>query len=155
MIRKLSFAVLGIGIFFSVYAQNPDCVSDFNYLVNKIKTDYPGYHDKVMKKTEKDLEDLELKLRYKLSKYPDSCGSCLDEYVCWFRDSHLKVRYNWTKKHADPGKKPKIVPQVLKLNNDTLNILSKRVSTIEGIWVSFWGRLRSLKLRVIRNILGL
>ena len=118
MIRKLSFAVLGIGIFFSVYAQNPDCVSDFNYLVNKIKTDYPGYHDKVMKKTEKDLEDLELKLRYKLSKYPDSCGSCLDEYVCWFRDSHLKVRYNWTKKHADPGKKPKIVPQVLKLNSE-------------------------------------
>jgi len=145
MIRKLSFAFLGIGIYFSVFAQNSNCVSDFNYMVNKIKADYPGFHDKVTKRTEKDLADLEMKLRNKLAVYPDSCGSCLDEYVSWFRDNHLKVRYNWSKKHSDPGKKQKSDPQILTLNTDTLNALSKRVSTIEGIWVSFWGKIAIIK----------
>lgn len=150
MLHNLSLTVMGIGIFFSVSAQKSDCVSDFNYLVNKIKADYPGYDDKVTKKTEKDLAELELKLRNKLAKDPDSCGIFLDEYVCWFRDSHLKVRYNGSKKHSDPGKKQEIAPQVLKLNNDSLNALREKMSTIEGIWVSFWGKI-AIKKEVGEN----
>jgi hypothetical protein len=145
MIKNLTFIILGIVIYYSVSAQNPDCLSDFNYLVNKIKTDYPGYHDKVTKATEKELADLELKLREKIAIHPDSCGTYLDEYVSWFSDFHLKVRYNWSKHHSGSGSKQKVAPLIIELNNDTLKTLSNKVNTIEGIWVSFWGKVAIMK----------
>jgi len=139
MNTKLTLTLLGFGFFFMSHAQNEDCVKDFNYLVNKIKVDYPGYHDKVTKNTEKELSELELKLRKKIAENPDSCGKYLDEYASWFKDNHLIVRGIRTKNQSGSDNKEKPVHQFMPLTNDSITALSKKNRTIEGIWVSFRG----------------
>ena len=139
MNRKLVLTILGFGLFFMGHAQNEECVKDFNYLVNKIKNDYPGYHDKVTKNTEKNLSELELKLKKKIVENPDSCGKYLDEYTSWFKDDHLIVRGIRSNKHIGSGITPKPVQIIIPLTNDSITALSKKNKTLEGIWVSFRG----------------
>ena len=51
----------------SAKAQTNDCMKDFDFLVKKIKFDYPGYQDKVTAKTNPDLKKLEKELKKKRS----------------------------------------------------------------------------------------
>ena len=44
-----------------------DCLSDFDFLVEIIKTDYPGYNDKVKDENRSQLMDLEKVIRQKIA----------------------------------------------------------------------------------------
>ncbi len=145
MKSKLLSTILGCTLFFMAHAQNTPCLTDFNYLVKKIRTDYPGYRDKVTKNTETDLVALESKLRNKIAEHPDSCGRYLRTYVDWFKDNHLAVRRLWQENQsaADHQKEP--VRQFIPLNNDAISGLGRKKETIEGIWVSFRGKIAVAK----------
>lgn len=52
------------------FAFAQECSKDFDYLIEKIKADYPGYDVKVNEKTLPDLLKLEAKLRGKIKLYP-------------------------------------------------------------------------------------
>ncbi|MCX6304005.1 MAG: S41 family peptidase [Bacteroidetes bacterium] len=138
---KLLSTMLGFGMFFMVHAQQADCITDFNYLVNKMKTDYPGYHDKVTKNTEKELADLEVKLRAKITEVPDSCGRCLRAYTSWFKDEHLFVSRIRKNKQPAPGQPVKPARQHIVPDRETIAELGRKSTTIEGIWVSFRGKI--------------
>ena len=90
--RNLFFLIIFIALTSNLRSQTTDCVNDFDFLVQKIKVDYPGYSDKVTSKTRQDLLKLEQELRNKIQHYPDSCGKYLSTYASWFKDNHLRIR---------------------------------------------------------------
>jgi len=81
-----------------------ECLHDFDFLVHKIETDYPGYHDKVTENTKKELQQLEQSIRMKIQNHPDSCGKYLSAYSGWFKDNHLCIRRVWSSAPADNTK---------------------------------------------------
>lgn len=122
-----------------VNAQKSDCLSDFDYLVEKIKNDYPGYNQKVNSTTKDELLSLELKIRKKLSSYPDSCFSCLEEYASFFKDRHLRVYPVAGNSTKQDQKVPGISTfgRNVSLNADSLFNASIDAGNIEGIWKGF------------------
>jgi len=148
MKTKFTLTLLGIGLCFISYAQNEECLKDFSYLINKIRTDYPGYYDKVTKSTEKDLADLEMKLRQKIQEHPDSCLVYLDTYASWFRDNHMYVgnKKDKEKDQPAPTSAAKPTPEFLHVSDGMLADLGKKNGSVEGIWVSFKGRIAISKV---------
>ena len=141
MISKLTLTILGILIFGSVSAQHNDCASDFNYLINKIRSDYPGYYDKVTRTKEIDLAELELKLKSKIAEHPDSCWTYLNEYTSWFNDGHLNVMCNRSGDKSDSANSVNPKRQFATIDGDCISMLGKKSSTIEGIWISNRGKI--------------
>lgn len=122
-----------------IKAQKNDCLTDFDYLVKKIKDDYPGYNEKVTASTKDKLQALELNLRKRLKSYPDSCGFYLREYASFFRDNHLRV-HRVSESVIRKSKKILEVSSYGKnvvVNSDSLFKATADVKTIEGVWKGF------------------
>lgn len=124
---------------FSIYAQNPNCVADFEYLVKKIKNDYPGYKHKTQHEKQKELLLLEDRIRQKIVAYPDSCFLYIQQYTDFFKDKHLRVQRVWhdsklSLKRMDISTYGRNV----KVNIDSLRIANISSSGLEGIWKSYW-----------------
>lgn len=134
--------VLNLGCITFVKAQSNDCLKDFDYLVHKIKVDYPGYHDKVTPEHSHELQLLEEGLRTKIIQYPDSCGKCLRRYAAWFKDNHLRIGRIWPDENADSKKNDR---KLLEINEVKLKELQTSTSTPEGIWHSFRGDIAIIK----------
>jgi hypothetical protein len=130
-----SFIVL---LTFIANAQKSDCIKDFDYLVEKIKNDYPGYNDKVNEKTFSDLQHLEQALRNRIIQYPDSCGKYFSLYTSWFKDNHLRVRRNRTNLNPTTNEKQKETPLFFNISFDSICNSGK---SIEGIWIDFQGKI--------------
>lgn len=135
--------VFQLGIANWLNAQSNDCLNDFNYLVQKIKADYPGYSDKVKPESFNELQILENELRKKIIQYPDSCGRCLRKYTEWFKDNHLRVKRLWPKVGSTVSKNNE--RKYLVLNNEQLIGLQAKNTTAEGIWHSFRGDIAIIK----------
>lgn len=123
-------------------AQTNDCIRDFDFLVQKIKTDYPGYSDKVTTKTAPELVKLEQELRKKIQLYPDSCRKYLSIYADWFKDHHLRVMRLRSSSNVTSSK-PELKYRII--SADSLKILQSRKSTPEGIWHSYRGDIAIIK----------
>jgi hypothetical protein len=128
---------LNLGYITFVQAQSNDCLKDFDYLVNKIRVDYPGYQDKVTPQNARDLQLFEDELRTKIIRYPDSCRRCLVKYADWFKDHHLRVGRNWPSEEATGSKKNDRRHMVI--SEARLKELQSIHATPEGIWHSFRG----------------
>ena len=96
MRKLILLLVLLTGFVFTANAQSEVCLRDFDFLIQRIKADYPGYDVKVTPQTSQSLQNLEDKLRKKIVQYPDSCYRFLSEYAEWFKDNHLRVRWLWS-----------------------------------------------------------
>jgi len=115
-----------------------ECLKDFDFLVNKIREDYPGYNDKITDVNRAQLKDLENVIRQKITNYPDSCGHYLNEYTSFFQDFHLRVRRVWSENNqqleimdvSTYGKN-------LYVNVDSLHQATKDAKGIEGVWKGF------------------
>ena len=122
----------------ALQAQTADCKKDFDFLVDKIKADYPGFNDKVNPANIGKLNILEKELRNKIQIYPDSCSFYLRQYASYFKDNHLRVgRVRPEQKRPEKSDissfgKNRVI-DIERFKNETAN--SK---TIEGIWTS-WG----------------
>ena len=68
-------------------AQQHVSIRDFEFLVEKIRNDYPGYEAKVTPA----LFALEDRIRHKLELHPDSSFYYFSEYTSYFRDGHLRM----------------------------------------------------------------
>lgn len=132
-----------------VKAQVNNCLTDLDFLVKTVKTDYPGYEDKVNAENAQKLNELENLIRRKIEKYPDSCWYYLNEYTSFFKDFHLRVmkaRVNnsISKKNYASTLESKIVINYDSLKQNTLN-----GNGIEGIWKNF-----SEEFAIIQNTSG-
>ena len=155
MIRKSFLFVLillfGCGV---SYSQQSTCMSDFDFLVKKIKSCYPGYADKVKGDKVQELVKLEQYLRGRIALYPDSCGVYLDEYAGFFRDHHLKVRRTpgpdreWVQMDTSSFGKNILI--------DTTALFNKTKGSrgIEGLWVSYCGEIAVIRDPSSNNYLG-
>lgn len=123
-------------------AETNEDIRDFIFLVQKIKSDYPGYNDKVTTRTAPELQKLEQELRRKIQLYPDSCRQYFSAYADWFKDHHLRVmrlRSSLRITNSKPELKYRII------SNDSLTILQSGKSTPEGIWHSYRGDIAIVK----------
>jgi hypothetical protein len=137
---KLLLLNLSLLIVSTLYSQNNSCLEDFDYLVTKIKNDYPGYLDKVNDENISELKRLEIGTREKIILYPDSCKYYLDEYTAWFNDYHLRVSYNRNfEKQEETIQNDK---QYFEFDFETI---SQQTETLEGIWVGFRGKIAIVK----------
>ncbi|MDR1517774.1 MAG: hypothetical protein LBS52_06755 [Dysgonamonadaceae bacterium] len=75
----------------SALLQTTDRLKDFDFLVEKIRCNYPGYNDKITNETRSQLTVLEKEIRRKITNHPDSCSYYLNEYTAFFKDGHLGV----------------------------------------------------------------
>lgn len=77
-------------------AQSPvcDCSKEFNWLQEKIRTNYPGYKDKITAATQADFErhTNEIRLKAAANPSPDSCLQLLRNWTAWFHDAHLGIQ---------------------------------------------------------------
>ncbi|RKD90181.1 peptidase S41-like protein [Mangrovibacterium diazotrophicum] len=121
-------------------AQENECLNDFDYLVEKIKNDYPGYKDKVNDETLADLKALEHDLRNRIIQYPDSCGKCLGLYTFWFKDNHLRVKRRSISRSTVEQAKTQA-----QYYDITIDSISNSGQSIEGIWIGFRGKIAVTK----------
>ncbi|MDR1518096.1 MAG: S41 family peptidase [Dysgonamonadaceae bacterium] len=121
-----------------VQSQTTDCLKDFNFMVNKIQADYPGYHDKVTTANRAELAGLEKEIRQKIANYPDSCGYYFNEYTNFFKDHHLRISRIWKRSNQQPEMlEVSTYGKNLHANVDSLQQVTKDAKGIEGVWEGF------------------
>ncbi|MEM6684663.1 MAG: S41 family peptidase [Bacteroidota bacterium] len=133
MKQLVTTIILFFGFIFS-QAQENKCVLDFEFIVQKIKNDYPGYIDKVTKENIDTLKTLESEIREKIMKHPDSCFTYLNDYTAWFKDYHLRVADN--RNSPKNVKKDTYAKTYAEYNLDSI---VQKTKTVEGIWLGFRG----------------
>ena len=121
-----------------VQAQTTDCLKDFDFLVKKIKRDYPGYNDKVTIANCSESASLEKEIRQKIANHPDSCGYYLNEYTDFFKDYHLRVGRIWKENNQQPEMMDvSTYGKNIHINIDSLQQATKNATGIEGIWEGY------------------
>jgi len=133
-------------------AQTNENTKDFDFLVQKIKADYPGYCDKVTKETAPELKKLEQELRNKMQLYPDSCRRYLSVYANWFKDHHLRISGLRSSSNATISK-PELKYKIM--SADSLKILQSKKNTPEGIWHTYSGDMAIIKSTDSEDYVGI
>ena len=150
--KKIITTLVFLGALISLTeAQTNECARDFDFLVQKIKADYPGYADKVTKKTTPELLKLEQELRRKIELHPDSCRKYLSIYADWFKDHHLRISGIESSSNV-ASSKPELKYKII--SADSLKMLQSRESTPEGIWHTHLGDIAIAKSTNGQNYIG-
>ncbi|MEO1654093.1 MAG: S41 family peptidase, partial [Bacteroidota bacterium] len=124
---------------YSGYAQT-GCLEDFQFVVNKIENDYPGYLDKTKNSQKAQIQALKASLIRRITRHPDSCAFLIDAYVSWFQDNHLSLLRN---RNSRPlaGETPPEIRQVEEVDN-----IKSQPNSLEGIWRTFTGEIGIRKI---------
>jgi len=121
--------------------QTTDCLKDFDFLVKKIRADYPGYRDKVTNENLSQLASLEKEIRQKITNHPDSCGTYLNEYTAFFKDGHLRVGRIWSEAKENNQQLEVMDTSTygknLYTNVDSLQQATRNAKGIEGVWKGY------------------
>lgn len=138
--RALKFIIILITIFINnlSFSQSSDCLIDFDFMVKKIKADYPGYNDKVTDSNRSKFILFEKEIRMKITMHPDSCLHYFDVYTNYFKDHHLRVNRIW----KDNQQQIEIMDistygKNISINIDSLQQKTKKSIGIEGVWEGF------------------
>lgn len=143
MRKLILLLVLLTGFVFASNAQSDGCLRDFDFLVQRIKADYPGYDVKVTPKTSQSLQNLEDKLLKKIVQYPDSCEEYLSQFIDWFKDGHMYI-----KPLSNPNSSSNRIKDNRRyciVSDSILKVLKSKKTTLEGIWYSFNGDIAIIK----------
>jgi hypothetical protein len=135
-------------------AQDEQCIKDFNFLVEKVKADYPGFKDKVNPENLGRLKDLENALRVKINRSPDSCIYYLRQYTSWFKDNHLRVGRVFQEQKQLIKSEFSSFGKNLDINFQEYSQRTQHSKTIEGIWTSGRGDMAIIKSNESDNFLG-
>ena len=114
------------------FSQQHVSIRDFEFLVEKIRNDYPGYEAKVTPA----LFALEDRIRHKLELHPDSSFYYFSEYTSYFRDGHLRM--GWLGGSSAPQSESVTIP-VHRIDRDSLLRKNRDSQNLEGLWVSNFG----------------
>ena len=81
----------------STFAQNCDCLVNFDYTTSHIADSYSGYSDKVKIKNLKEFNNFTSHLRQRAANATgtDSCYVILKTFANYFKDQHLRVQLDW------------------------------------------------------------
>jgi hypothetical protein len=129
-------------------------MTDFDFLVKKIRDDYPGYNDKIQGDKVRQLAGLEQDLHQRLNLHPDSCWSYLAFYASFFSDKHLGVRRvpgpdkEWVRSDTSSFGKN------MTIDTNELFAHTAALRTIEGLWLSGLGRMAVVKNPEADDYLG-
>lgn len=118
-------------------SQKAKTITDFEWLVDRIKTDYPGYQDKVTDENVLELKKLELELRQSIENESDSSYYYYSRYTKWFKDNHLRVRML-----SQKTMRPKSQEGQVRFFDDMKNSFCQSDEAIIGDWVGFYGEFR-------------
>ena len=115
----------------STFAQNCDCLVNFDYTTSHIADSYSGYSDKVKSKNLKEFNNFTGHLRQRAANATgtDSCYVVLKTFVNYFKDQHLRVQLDWKYRKKYPeqvkqlnklfAKKPALPASDERLDNQT------------------------------------
>ena len=132
MKKNLWSVVLCFAAPYYLSAQQHASIQDFEFLVEKIRNDYPGYEAKVTPA----LFALEDRIRHKLELHPDSSFYYFSEYTSYFRDGHLRM--GWLGGSSAPQSESVTIP-VHRIDRDSLLRKNGDSQNLEGLWVSNFG----------------
>jgi hypothetical protein len=87
-----------------LFAQDCNCVGNFDYMVGRVTDSYAGFSDKVTKATQTKYASLTSQLRRKAltSNETDSCYLILRTWTNFFNDRHLRVQMDWRYREKNP-----------------------------------------------------
>lgn len=130
--KKLLFCFIA---FFPVvaFAQNCDCLVNFDYTTSHVTDNYSGYSDKVKSKNLKEFNNFTERLRQRAANATgtDSCYVILKTWINYFKDHHLRVQLDWKYRK----KYPEQVKQLNKLfaNKQALPASDERLDSQTSI----------------------
>ncbi|QHS55145.1 hypothetical protein GWR56_06185 [Mucilaginibacter sp. 14171R-50] len=86
------------------FAQNCNCLVNFDYVTSHVTDNYSGYTDKVKNKNLKEFNTFTGQLRQRALKATgtDSCYVILKTWVNYFKDHHLRVQLDWRYREKYP-----------------------------------------------------
>lgn len=143
-LRPLWLMILSISILSKSFAWHDETRDDFDFIVNKIRCDYPGYSAKIHPK----IFQVEQQIRVKLQNHPDSCYYYYDEYVNCFEDHHLRISRNtFPSVSTTSASLVRYTPVHDTLLSDT-KVASK---SLTGVWSGFMGDFVITKDTIISN----
>ena len=153
--RLLTFGFIAFVLSITfLQAQTVDCMKDFDFLVDKIKADYPGFNDKINPLNASKLKTLEKELRNKIQIYPDSCSFYLKQYASFFKDNHLRVGRVSPEQKRPEKTDISSFGRNIEINIDSLKNMMANSKTIEGIWTSWGGDIAVIKSHKPNTFLG-
>lgn len=126
-----------------------NCLLNLNHFIEKVTTNYAGYHDKVNDRTLKKYNALIDSLRQKATEATNlrTCYDILERYRLFFYDKHLQLSANMPPKNVDmPNHK---ATQTAWREASVMAYFEKnkgKLTDIEGIWTD-----GSYKVAVIEN----
>lgn len=143
-------AVLGCFVWGTLsYGQDCNCTADFNFMVNKVTTNYSGYSVKVTAGNHSLLDSLTTRLaRESAAANEQECDSLLEEWLMFFRDGHLQVgnKRLTTVPESLSAKPPEKIRELFsawpsvhlteRKFEEYLNDHSRKPDDIEGVWQS-------------------
>lgn len=140
MKRLLTFLSLAIANL--SFGQNCNCDSLFLQTQKIVEANYAGWFDKVTTSNQTAYNGWTVK-HYSLSKKINTDSSCakqIQEWITFFRDKHLRIKYNKPKEFSDNKTEPKDF-QILTTNLTQSQInnyfsKAKKLDLIEGIYES-------------------
>lgn len=128
----------------AVNAQNCDCRTNLDSLIQKISTDYAGYRDKVSNsKNRLAYARMVTQLRIQSMRSPSraECFDILAAYINHFQDKHLQIGV-YNKEHALKLFDPLTETQARQLTQKAAS------SSPEGIW---WHDEKKLKIAIVKD----
>lgn len=143
--------------FFPVLVQSQttkQALNEYNWLVNFVEDNYPGYSVKVDKANKEKWGDLVSVHRQKLKQHPDSLVYYMDSYVSSFKDYHLylKLSQDGRKFFANILSSGRVInnslpkPSLRKFTDEELSSLrQKPFNSLEGIRVGKRGTIAIIK----------
>jgi len=144
MYKAISFLFL-LAFSMSSYAQDCDCKSAFDYVVQKVEANYSGFRDKVTTATRPQYDQLTSEARTLASKEvyqrQDSCFQLLSRWLKFMKDGHINISFTGSAPvvQDDPATIRKRFAGWPSINHTEASFAkylasNKKLKPLEGVW---------------------
>lgn len=112
----------------NLFAQNCNCLHNFDYMTSKVSKNYSGYRAKINVENQAKFDLFTKELREKAAgvKATDSCFILLKTWTNYFRDQHLKVQLNGNYRKTNPEKVKQINAYFSVKKENVVEVLSNQ-----------------------------
>jgi Peptidase family S41 len=127
-------------IYNNAYNQNCDCLTNFKFVIAKLKANYIGYNDKIKKYYPKGIDSVTRKLlqHSKTEKNEYECLSLINKWLQLFNDEHVRIGINNdSTQPADIHRIFSTAEKTIITEKDFYNYLNKKIlpsDSLTGIW---------------------
>lgn len=146
---RLLFGIALLSLFpnLPTFAQQPcNCRESFEWMQQKISTNYAGYRDKATPQTKPGLDALSQQLLLQTEQAADTtCLRLMREWLRFFKDGHLQIANNVEAKPEDIRARFAAEPSIHMTERRAKQLLDQRgekTTAVEGIWQNMDGTYR-------------